>query len=155
MLHCSVKSSFYLKLEELLKPAVNTAENFRDIARKLHIMALSCYVEDWRLYLRYQGDKFEEINDMAMSTPVEKSGDKGFQRMRNLRNIVDLTNFAAACCQSATNVVQLLTKSQCFDDADVQSLTSMGTVLGGFISSSEALCIRVQNTIDLVSSRLY
>ncbi|KAJ0376807.1 hypothetical protein COL26b_004859 [Colletotrichum chrysophilum] len=123
----------------------------------LHQYILSCYLDNWRAYLRHLGSGFSRILDMAMVPHAKMDHDVPkvtFESVRELRNTNDFALFASACCQSNLEVTGCILYSGRFPEAQAAEFRSMETVLRGYIESSAVLRQRVDNTVELASYTL-
>ncbi len=68
LLHCQAASELPAKLENVVENMSSSSKGAgalrQDLCtqpKRLHTLILSCYLDNWRLYLRYLGDKFARI----------------------------------------------------------------------------------------------
>ncbi|KAL1979978.1 hypothetical protein VTN96DRAFT_4843 [Rasamsonia emersonii] len=119
---------------------------------RLHLLVLSSFLDNWRWYLRYLGERFNDATDAAMTMqPDEADPNESFKRVTELRNVNDWAYQAQACCSNNLDVVRKLKESV---DDETNELVSFETALAGYIESCEALLPRIRNTIDLVGYTL-
>ncbi|EXF81345.1 hypothetical protein CFIO01_01007 [Colletotrichum fioriniae PJ7] len=114
----------------------------------LHHYILSCYLDNWRAYLRHLGDRFSKVLNTAMVPHAKMDHNVWvtFKSVRELRNTNDLALFASACCQSNLEVTACILSTGKFPAAEIRS---METMLRGYIDSSAVLRQRVDNTVEL------
>ncbi|KAH6632820.1 hypothetical protein F5144DRAFT_651451 [Chaetomium tenue] len=73
LLHCQTASELPEKLQDLVanlslanRSAGTLRQDLRKQPERLHTLILSCYLDNWRLYLSYLSARFTKINDIAM-----------------------------------------------------------------------------------------
>ncbi|KAF4780113.1 hypothetical protein HER10_EVM0009457 [Colletotrichum scovillei] len=143
--------------EELSDKSASTVNVFRrDLCSQpamLHHYVLSCYLDNWRAYLRHLGDRFSKVLNTAMVPHAKMDHNVWvtFKSVRELRNTNDLALFASACCQSNLEVTGCILSTGKFPAAEFRS---METMLRGYIDSSAVLRQRVDNTVELASYTL-
>ncbi|KAI3528936.1 hypothetical protein CSPX01_15888 [Colletotrichum filicis] len=142
------------ELDDKSTPTVNVFK--RDLCSQpamLHHYILSCYLDNWRAYLRHLGDRFSKVLNTAMVPHAKMDHNVWvtFKSVRELRNTNDLALFASACCQSNLEVTGCILSTGKFLAAEFQS---METMLRGYIDSSAVLRQRVDNTVELASYTL-
>lgn len=87
-----------------------------------------------------------------MVVKPEQAGQDSFKRVQRLRNSVDFTLFANACCQSNLGLVRSLLSAALALPAGVRDrLRARENVLHGHVESCKILEDRIRNAIDLVS----
>jgi len=129
--------------------------SFKEDLNSLHFMVLSSFLHNWRWYLRYLGEKLNDINDEAMTTAAEEADSKeSFEIVKKLRNVNDFALQAQACCTSNLDVVQKLKGGLVEGFQESNGLHSLESALEGYIGSCDALIPRIRNTIDLVGYTL-
>ena len=117
----------------------------------LHRQLFACYFDQWRWYIRDLGERFHKENDLAMVTKVQHAKPKEtFDRIQSLRNTTDLLLFARACCAGNHDLLESLSSKY---PAQSHVFDAESAKLCGYIESTDVLNQRVQNLIDLVSSR--
>ncbi|KXH47861.1 hypothetical protein CNYM01_01379 [Colletotrichum nymphaeae SA-01] len=143
--------------EELSDKSASTVNVFRrDLCSQpamLHHYVLSCYLDNWRAYLRHLGDRFSKVLNTAMVPHAKMDHNVWvtFKSVRELRNTNDLALFASACCQSNLEVTGCILSTGKFPAAEFRP---METMLRGYIDSSAVLRQRVDNTVELASYTL-
>ncbi|KXH49772.1 hypothetical protein CSIM01_03909 [Colletotrichum simmondsii] len=145
------EAEFSEELNDKSAPTVNVLR--RDLCSQpamLHHCILSCYLDNWRAYLRHLGDRFSKVLNTAMVPHAKMDHNVWvtFKSVRELRNTNDLALFASACCQGNLEVTGCILSTGKFSAAEFRS---METMLRGYIDSSAVLRQRVDNTVELVS----
>ncbi|ETS76549.1 hypothetical protein PFICI_11936 [Pestalotiopsis fici W106-1] len=156
LLHCSPGSSMRQRMAKLLDSSQVTLSNkwLLDRPQDLHLLAISCYADNWRMYLRHIGDRFSHLNDIAMTSTAETAGKDYQDHIQELRHLLDLSMFATACCQSTMTVTANVPTLHSHFKKELQSFASVQGVLDDFVTSSASLQGRVRNAIEMVVNTL-
>lgn len=163
LLHCQPTSMLSVKLEQLIDDA-STGVSAQAIRERLcanpgslHSLTLSCYLDNWRPYLRYLGKQFSRINDQAMimsGSVTTTAEEDNFRKVQSLRNTNDFALFSSACCSSNREIIECMSHSGPFSGEQIRELRSMENMLRGYIESSTALRQRIINTVELAGYTL-
>ncbi|KAI8629047.1 hypothetical protein F5Y19DRAFT_88008 [Xylariaceae sp. FL1651] len=161
LLHCSPTSALNVRLLSMLseseaegnQPGTGFQMIHRD-PRVIHELVLSCYVDNWRPYIRHLGDQFSKINNPAMIQTAERTGQESFADVQTLRNVIDFSIFASGCCTSNLKIVECLERAGSAISGSPGTFSSMKAMLAEYIDSSKGLQARIRNTIDLIGYTL-
>lgn len=156
LVHCSPESSMRKRMTKLLETSKITTSNrwLFDRPQDLHLLAISCYADNWRMYLRHIGNRFAHLNDIAMTSTAETPGQNHQDHIQQMRHLLDLSMFATACCQSTLTVTANVPKLHSHFNEESQSFASVQGVLNDFVTSSSSLQGRIQNAIEMVVNTL-
>jgi len=163
LLHCQPASELPAKLDSLVEDMSSPEDSVGTLRRDLcthpemlHNLVLSCYLDNWRSYLRYLGANFAKINDMAMIPHAKMDHDiwEIFKSVRDLRNTNDFALFSSACCRSNLEITGCMIDCGKFTEKQTSEFRSMETMLRGYIESSAVLRQRIENTVELAGYTL-
>ncbi|OJJ77544.1 hypothetical protein ASPBRDRAFT_112523 [Aspergillus brasiliensis CBS 101740] len=130
----------------------------------VHSLVLSSFICNWRWYLRYLGDQFEEYNNRALvDLPDESTPRESYDTVSDLRNLNDYALRAHICCRGNLDLISALkpaiasSSGKTASDSTGQALRGCETLilaLQGYIKSCEELVPRMRNAIDLAGYTL-
>ncbi|KAF2671065.1 hypothetical protein BT63DRAFT_207541 [Microthyrium microscopicum] len=160
LLHPNNTDTFSRRVERLFMPSIPREVNLdaQKLAldpSRLHLLVLSSYVENWRPYITFLADSWEDENDLALGVEPQKAQPQdSFYRVQELRNINDLACFVLA---STSGTLDLITRLKDSSESILKNnteLESYSTSVSGSIASCNAFIPRIRNTIDLVGYTL-
>ncbi|GKZ53938.1 hypothetical protein AnigIFM49718_008723 [Aspergillus niger] len=130
----------------------------------VHSLVLSSFICNWRWYLRYLGDQFEDFNNRALvDLPDESTPRESYKTVSELRNLNDFALRAHVCCRGNLDLVRALkpviasSLGRRATESTRQALSGCETLslaLEGYIKSCEELIPRMRNAIDLAGYTL-
>ncbi|PWY64183.1 hypothetical protein BO83DRAFT_146261 [Aspergillus eucalypticola CBS 122712] len=146
-----------------LQPGLSRNEA-EDQSILVHSLVLSSFICNWRWYLRYLGDRFEEYNDRTLvDLPDESTPRESYKTVSELRNLNDFALRTHICCRGNLGLVSAL-KPVIASSLGRRTLDSAGQALPGCealllalqgcIKSCEELIPRMKNAIDLAGYTL-
>ncbi|KKY18572.1 hypothetical protein UCDDS831_g05852 [Diplodia seriata] len=136
---------------------------------RLHIAILSAYIDNWRDFLNDIGKQYSELKKLVWTADVEHvvnlSEAVSFKSMRSLRGLeerVQSVQVTLKQTERLINVLQELNRSMFQDgvyaqtefDITVNALRTVVVRLEGYQTSAEALELRVQGILRLVTDAL-
>ncbi|KAI3321710.1 hypothetical protein HD806DRAFT_145170 [Xylariaceae sp. AK1471] len=160
LLHCSPTSALNGRLLDMVRnedQGKHSRTGLHMIHKDpcvIHQLVLSCYVDNWRPYIRHLGDQFSKINNLAMVQTAELTDQESFVHVQKLRNVIDFSMFANGCCTSNLKIVKCLESAGSAISGSPRTFSSTRTILEEYIDSSQGLQARIQNTIDLIGYTL-
>jgi hypothetical protein len=158
ILHPNDGGSFNVRFEKLCfgpSPQATQIQKLLDMPSRLHLLLLSSYIDNWRQYITFLADTWEDENDLALGVEPQKAqADDSFFRVQRLRHINDLANFVLASCSGSLDLVTRLKDNPRSLLHNSNELESLATSVSGSIASSNAFVPRIRNTIELVCVNL-
>lgn len=161
--------------EDLAKPdrsAHSLLATICDDPFRLHVLPHSCYLGNWRWYLRYLGAQFQEKvphlfliqegfwltspkNDEALTLDLRTTAGIGlnFDQIQSLRHLHDTVLSLNPFCNGSLDVIKTLESIHNTTFSGIYSLSCFSEQLRGYDKSLSVLSSRIRNAIDLVGLR--